>query len=354
MTAADLYPSFPPLTDSAGTGVGSTSEQQTERSNAGDPAVLDEDFQECWWIREHKGSNVLARGWATRQGERAVVYTAGGGVWTGTVNEYAAVCPQIIEEVKAQQSARALGLSRRTEAARKGAEGFLRGYRRETGGLPTRLTWRNAWQGEMDMGGRQITVRLKCHLYGIERVVGLADADNTPSFYQARGFSYGVLRDVGCEESAPGPRGEPLALKRTTGPTARAEGTPEGEVKAEEPDGVGPDEDLEIVGFSVAAKQFYKARGPQLQTPVYRGESSEVDLLAWKRGIEKYFETYRVVRQREKVSLAADLLEGEAAKWWNGLWMSGRDASITTWEELIVKLRERFLPLEGEMRVVGQ
>ena len=50
----------------------------------------------------------------------------------------------------------------------------------------------------------------------------------------------------------------------------------------------------------------------------------------------------------------ADLLEGEAAKWWNGLWMSGRDASITTWEELIVKLRERFLPPEGEMRVVGQ
>ena len=118
--------------------------------------------------------------------------------------------------MKAQQSARALGLSRRTEAARKGAEGFLRGYRRETGGLPTRSTWRNAWQGKMDTGGRQITVRLKCHLCRMERVVGLADADNTPSFFQARGFSCGVLRDVCCEESAPGQRGEPLALKRTT------------------------------------------------------------------------------------------------------------------------------------------
>ena len=61
-----------------------------------------------------------------------------------------------------------------------------------------------------------------------------------------------------------------------------------------------------------------------------------------------------MVRQREKVSLAADLLEGDAAKWWNGLWISGRDVAITTWEELIVKLRERFLPPEGEMRVVGQ
>ena len=356
-TAADLYPSFPPLTDSAGTGIAntaSTSEQQAERPHAGDPAVLDEDFQECWWVREHEGTNVLARGWATRQGERAVVYTAGGGVWTGTVDEYAAVCPQIIEEVKAQQSARTLGLSRRSEAARKEAEGFLRGYRRETGGLPTRSTWRNAWQGEVDTGGRQITVRLKCHSCGMERVISLVDADTTPSLYQAKGFSCGVLRDVCCGETAPGRRGEPLALSRTRGPTARAEGLPEEEVKIEEQDGIGPEEDVEIVGFSTAAKQFYKARGPQLQTPVYRGESSEVDLLAWKRGIEKYFETYGVVRQREKVSLAADLLEGDAAKWWNGLWMSGRDVAITTWEELIVKLRERFLPPEGEMRVVGQ
>lgn len=97
-----------------------------------------------------------------------------------------------------------------------------------------------------------------------------------------------------------------------------------------------------------------RARGPQLQTPSYRGEASEVDLLAWKRGTEKYFETYGVSREREKVSLAADLLEGEAAKWWNSMWMSGRDAAIVTWEGLITKLRERFLPPEGDMRVVGQ
>ena len=33
--------------------------------------------------------------------------------------------------------------------------------------------------------------------------------------------------------------------------------------------------------------------------------------------------------------------------------MSGRDGTITNWNELIEKLRERFLPPEGEMRVVG-
>ena len=34
--------------------------------------------------------------------------------------------------------------------------------------------------------------------------------------------------------------------------------------------------------------------------------------------------------------------------------MSGRDKEITTWQELLEKLRERFLPPEGEMKVVGQ
>ena len=109
-----------------------------------------------------------------------------------------------------------------------------------------------------------------------------------------------------------------------------------------------------MVGFSQEAKQFYKAQGKHLQMPCYRGESSEVDLFAWKRGIEKYFETYGIVVEREKVTMAADTLEGEASKWWNGLWMSNRDGGITTWDILLERLRERFLPPKGEMRIVGR
>ena len=89
------------------------------------------------------------------------------------------------------------------------------------------------------------------------------------------------------------------------------------------------------VGFSQEAKQFYKAQGKHLQMPCYKGESSEVDLFAWKRGIEKYFETYGIVVEREKVTMAADTLEGEAAKWWNGLWMSNRDGGIRMWNALL-------------------
>ena len=114
------------------------------------------------------------------------------------------------------------------------------------------------------------------------------------------------------------------------------------------------EEDSGSEGFSAAAKQFYKATGKFMQVPTYRGESSEVEFLAWIRGTERYFDTYGIHQERERVTIAADLLGGEASLWWNGLWMSGRDKEITSWPELMEKLRERFLPPEGEMKVVGQ
>ena len=183
--------------------------------------------------------------------------------------------------------------------------------------------------------------------------MGLGEADTKPVVYFSRGFSCALLCDVQCGELSPGQKGETLRLKQDSRALPVDVQRRTSGVKKESQEETELEEDVEVVGFSTAVKQFYKARGPQLQTPAYRGESSEVDLLAWKRGIEKYFETYGVSRQREKVSLAADLLEGEAAKWWNSLWMSGRDAGIATWEQLIAKLRERFLLPEGEMRVVG-
>ena len=133
------------------------------------------------------------------------------------------VCPRIAEEVRTKQDARANLTPRRIEVAKKGAEQFLRRFRRETGGLPTRSTWRNAWQGELDAGGRQIVVRLKCHLCGMERILGLGDADAIPTAFQARGFSCGLLQDVKCGETAPGQRGEPLELRQARGLSASEE-----------------------------------------------------------------------------------------------------------------------------------
>ena len=325
--------------------------------DAADAAFLDEDFQECWWCVAQEGHHVFTRGWATRQGERALVYIAGGDLWAGTQETYRELHRQISQEVKSKREAGTLAVSRRYEATKKGAGEYLRSYRCDTGVLPSRSTWKNAWRGGKDAGGRQITVELTCASCRTERVAGLIDADLLTSVFYENGFRCSLLRGVSCNDRTPLPKGSvyEFALTGTRGvPTTTGALQTSTDIPVEVSRDTGEGGDVEVVGFSAAAKQFYKARGPQLHTPTYRGEPSEVDLLAWKRGIEKYFETYGVTRSREKVSLAADLLEGEAAKWWNGLWMSGRDGTVSTWDELIEKLRERFLPPEGEMRVVGQ
>ena len=367
----ELYPTLSPLHQSrvavpvfeypAGTGM----------LDATDDAFLDDDFQECWWFDEQEGVPVILRGWATRQGERALVYVAGGGVWSGTHEEYRELHRRVAQEARIKRESGSLATPRRYELSRRGAGEYLRRFRRETGGLPSRSTWSNVWRGEEDVGGRRITADIACSVCRRERPVSLAGADASLTAFYENGFRCDMLGGVACGERSSLPRGDvhtfvsvarnenapvQAAVPSVGSPVRPPAETPRNPLEThEEPSRErNESDDVEIVGFSAAAKQFYKARGPQLHTPTYRGEPSEVDLLAWKRGIEKYFETYGVSRSREKVSLAADLLEGEAARWWNGLWMSGRDSTITTWDELIDKLRERFLPPEGEMRVVGQ
>ena len=106
-----------------------------------------------------------------------------------------------------------------------------------------------------------------------------------------------MLCEVTCGDRSCAPRGkicEFLPISSREGHTAsgmlRQSNGPRDEVSGDS--GLDKSDDIKVVGFSTAAKQLYKARGPQLHTPIHRGELSEVDLLAWKRGIEKYFETY--------------------------------------------------------------
>ena len=83
-------------------------------------------------------------------------------------------------------------------------------------------------------------------------------------------------------------------------------------------------------GFSTAALRFYRATGRALPLPDYSGVSSEAAYLAWKRGVERHFRTYRVTKESEQVLIAADLLSGEARNWWNGLWIASREGEVAT------------------------
>ena len=76
-------------------------------------------------------------------------------------------------------------------------------------------------------------------------------------------------------------------------------------------------------------------------------------MLAWQTGAERYFRTYGIQQEVEKVTIGADLFKREAVTWWNGLWITGREAEIRSWAQLLEKLRERFLPPEGESKYIG-
>ena len=107
-------------------------------------------------------------------------------------------------------------------------------------------------------------------------------------------------------------------------------------------------------GLSRAALQFFQTSGRAIPLPKYTGTTSKAVFLSWRRAVESHFETHGVSIEREKVLIAARMLKGEAEKWWNGIWLSGRQATIPIWEEMLRKLRLRFLLLEGEMHTVGQ
>ena len=75
----DLYPVLSPPHQSAGR-QGAPAVERGDQLDAADSAFLDDDFQECWWVGEYEGADIIARGWATKQGDRALVYIAGGGL----------------------------------------------------------------------------------------------------------------------------------------------------------------------------------------------------------------------------------------------------------------------------------
>ena len=237
-----------------------------------------------------------------------------------------------------------------TVALQAGAVRYLRMYMRERGSLPSNGVWTSVVRGCLDFRGEGILPEFECpHCRKTRRV----RRKDLPAFEAHVGPAYCQLLAGGSCENA---RTENDVWEWATGGRNGDTHLPHSDIRrssthepiSEEANGNAAQ------GFSHQAKQFYKATGKFLQLPQYRGETSEVDFLSWQRGVERYFTTYGVEVEEEKVAIAADLLEGDTRRWWLSLWMSGRDTKVTTWGALLEQLRKRFIPPEGEMRLVGQ
>ena len=304
--------------------------------------LLDEEFTPMWWQEEETGGQ-LKRVWAGKEGEQWMVYVYNEGAALVTSHRLKKGRVNAMRELKERQrGGEAIIFPPMYDLLKDGIYEYLTTYRRETGKCPSATTWKQVWKGSVDSGGRMLTVTFDCTLCRILRKVNILSVHEVQNLKQNGICLCSALVGAKCGQASR--KVFEMAPREREGSVASTEEDKE----------MKKTSSVEGLGFSAEAKQFYKAQGKNLQPPCYRGESSEVDLFAWKRGIERYFETYGIVIDRERVTVAADTLDGEAAKWWNGLWMAERDITVKTWEDLLERLRERFLPPEGEMQIVGK
>ena len=292
-----------------------------------DPDFLDEEFREEWWVDEGERRRMI-KCWAVvaESWQEVVVYLINGELRVLTVPQYK----------DGRRRAREAGVPETANSPSlcQGAKRYLEGYRRRSGKLPTASTWTRALEGQEDSAGDSVGAWFYCSMCRKWNKAPFekSEAVDTASRLGMTTCAGIVGRRCGLEEME------------------REKRVKEERVEEE----VEEDDSVELVGFSPQARQFYKTASKYLRTPSYTGSSAEVDFVAWQRGAERYFETYGITKELEKVAIAADLLEGEALTWWNGMFISGRHQEVRTWERLKELLKERFIPPEGEMITVGK
>ena len=306
------------------------------------PFFVDHEVQEVMWVDEGVGGDVNEEGWATMVGkERVVIYLSGGGMRSISLEEY---CKG---RARAQSRTRCDGV---VNCISLGARRYLEQYRDQNGRLPSSATWKAAIRGEADIAGDYVGAWFRCCQCGQEKRMWPTKAKEVDRLQKEGRESCALLLGVQCQVIG----GDEWATPRGGSPSHRTKEPRATPRVKQEP---APSEDtssVEITGYSAGALQFFKTTTKYLKPPEYAGSTIEMDFKAWQRGVERYFETYGIEKDKERVTIGAALLTGDAAAWWHSMWMSGRDEEVTTWEELQRLLRERFLPPEGEMNIVGQ
>ena len=223
---------------------------------------------------------------------------------------------------------------------------YLREYKRHSGVVPRATTWQLLMRGTRDSRGDDIGAAFQCEVCGENRRVGACHGVLVDAAVREGRASCEMVKGARCGQPT-----EQLGASRLHNEGTRA--YEEGQKEDSAPH-TPPSENNTGQGYSPQAIQFYRTSGKYLRPKKYKGDPSEVVLLSWKRGVERYFQTHGVTKENEKVGIGVDMLEGDAEAWWETVWMSGRDGRYSTWSELLDGLRERFLRPEGEMKSIGQ
>ena len=283
---------------------------------------MDNEFMLMWWKEASHRDRRAYRVWAVKDSNKVLLYFFNDGMHVTNVSRLKKGHERAIrEQNELQQAGGQLHWPTGYAVMCDGIYFYLTEYRRAMGRYPSEAMWQQAWRRTVDSGGRVLTATFPCSRCRLRRRVNVAHLMEVLQMQRKKKDTCDALAGARCgvlDDRVWTLNQQVVGLARFP-PHYADKKIKEEEVPMEED---GPetlsDHGGVTLGFSQEAKQFYKAQGKHLQMPCYKGESSEVDLFAWKRGIEKYFETYGIVVEREKVTMAADTLEGEAAKWWNG------------------------------------
>ena len=220
------------------------------------------------------------------------------------------ICPTIEEYRQGKERARKEG--QRTLIfwnMKWGGRKYLENYRTQTGWLPSAATWRTAVRGAPDGAGDFVGAIFRCSQCGMERRAPQEKAQEVERLQREGRQNCQLIPGLKCRPLS----AEEWATPRGEGTSHSQQGS-RSEIKVKKEDELRSDTNsfVEITGYSPGALQFFNATTKYLKATEYAGGTSELEFRAWQQRVERYFITYGIQNETEKVAIAAALLSGEA------------------------------------------
>jgi len=94
----------------------------------------------------------------------------------------------------------------------------------------------------------------------------------------------------------------------------------------------------------------------KVKAPCFRGSLNPEDLLDWVGNTKKYFE-WKEIEDPHRVRFTCTRLKGHATRWWEYLQKDRvlkREEKVTTWKEMVKRIKGKFLPLFKEFQNLRQ
>ena len=103
---------------------------------------------------------------------------------------------------------------------------------------------------------------------------------------------------------------------------------------------------------SISEKEL--ARTAAGTAPSFNGMANDIIVYRWCVAMERWFETAKVDKDEEKLSIAASSLKESAQTWWELEKNSTRGPSYTTWKIFSDVIKKQYLPMEPDRWVREQ